>query len=74
MHDFYRLEGGYEETAEEQINRACRKLVADMEYEARIQAVIDYYAIHKSPPRVKINKTEARTMMLTVEQYIEVTL
>ena len=72
MQDFYRCEQGYEVQAEEQINKACRKLVADMEYEARIQAVIDYYALYKPPPRYKVDKTEARTIKLTVEQYIEV--
>ena len=36
MQDFYRCEQGYEEQVEEQINKACHKLVSDMEYEARI--------------------------------------
>ena len=72
MQDFYRCERGYEEMAEDQINKACTKLVSDMEYEARIQAVIEYYALHKPAPRYKVDKTEARTMKLTVEQYQQV--
>ena len=72
MQDFYRLEQEYEEKVEEQINKACRKLVSDLEYEARVQVIIDYYALHKPPPRLKVDKTETSTIKLTVEEYIKV--
>ena len=48
---------------------ACPKLVKDMHYEARIQAVISYYAKYRDE---KVDKTVARTMTLTREQYLPV--
>ena len=72
MQDFYSYEQGYEEKVEETINKACHKLVADMEYEARVQAVIDYNALHRPPPLVKVSRNKAKTIKLTVEQYMQV--
>ena len=48
---------------------ACPKLVKDMHYEARIQAVITYHAKYRD---VKVTKGDARTMTLTREQYLQV--
>lgn len=50
-------------------NRACVKLVADMLYEARIQAVIDYKA---KVENVKMKKGPARDIVLTRDQYLRV--
>jgi hypothetical protein len=43
------------------------KLVVDMHYEARIQAIITF---HTSSFREKVNKKDARTMLLTQDQYL----
>ncbi|CAO2164416.1 unnamed protein product, partial [Urochloa humidicola] len=66
--DFYRCEEGHERKASRVAATACKKLVQDMHYEARVQAVIDYYAM----TGVKVKKKEARLMYLTREQYISV--
>ena len=50
---------------------ACPKLVKDMHYEARIQAVITYHTKFRDE---KITKGDARTMTLTREQYLQVCL
>ncbi|TVT99433.1 hypothetical protein EJB05_55205, partial [Eragrostis curvula] len=41
MLDFYRIEEGYEDLARQVARTACHKLVKDMMYEARNQAIID---------------------------------
>jgi len=56
-------------TAIQVASKACYKLVADMLYEARIQAVIDYKA---KIERVRIYKGPARDLRLTREQYLRV--
>ena len=50
-------------------SKACYKLVADMLYEACIQAVIDYKARIE---KVKIYKGHVRDIRLTREQYLRV--
>jgi hypothetical protein len=40
-----------------------------MHHEARVQAVIDFYASARS---MTITKAQARTMTMTQEQYLEV--
>ena len=50
-------------------SKACYKLGADMLYEARIQAVIDYKARIE---KVKIYKGPMRDIRLTREQYLRV--
>ena len=50
-------------------SKACYKLGADMLYEARIQAVIDYKARIE---KVKIDKGLARDIRLTRKQYSRV--
>ena len=67
MQDFFRCEEGYEGQAAVVAHEADKKLVKDMHYEARIQAIIDYYANYR---RMKVKKEEARTMKLTWEQYL----
>lgn len=68
MQDFFRCEEGYDQMADQTARSVCRKLVKDMHYEARVQAVIDYWA----EKIVRVKKAEARTMMLTREQYLSV--
>lgn len=48
--------------------RCCKKLVVDMHYEARIQAIIKY---HGAILREKVSKKDARTMKLTRDRYLE---
>ena len=43
----------------------------DMHYEARVQAIIDYYAQYRG---MKVKKEEARTMNLTQEQFLKVNI
>ncbi|XP_072146291.1 uncharacterized protein [Setaria viridis] len=47
----------------------AKKLVKDMHYEARVEAIIDFYAEYK---RMRIKKEEARTMNLTKEEFMAV--
>ena len=62
MQDFFRCEEGYEAKADAVADKATMKLVKDMNYEARIQAVIQY---HVEILRERIPKRAARTMSLT---------
>jgi hypothetical protein len=48
---------------------SCKKLVVDMHYEARIQAIVTY---HDSVLGEKVSKKDARTMSLTPDQYLQV--
>jgi len=52
-------------------NTACYKLVADMLYEVRVQAVVDYKSCIE---KVKVGKPEARNIRLTREQYVRVSV
>ena len=52
-------------------NTACYKLVADMLYEVRVQAVVDYKSRIE---KVKVGKSEARNIRLTQEQYVRVSV
>ena len=71
MRDFYRCQEGYEAKAASISEEAAKKLVKDMHYEARVQAIIDYYAQRR---RMKIKKEEARTMNLIWEQFLKVNI
>ena len=71
MQDFFRCEEGYEAKADVVVDKAAKKLVKDMHYEARIQAVIQY---HVEILRVRVPKSATRTMRLTPEQYLEVSI
>jgi hypothetical protein len=48
---------------------SCKKLVVDMHYEARIQAIV---SSHTSILGEKVIKQDARTMSLTRDQYLQV--
>ena len=71
MQDFYWLAEGYADKADQVQDTVCKKLVLDMHYEAQIQCVINYGAVKFGR---KISKAEARTLKLTMEQYLEVKL
>jgi hypothetical protein len=71
MQDFFRCEEGMEDRADLVATKVCKKLVKDLHYEARVQAVITYHGLYL---RTKISKIDARTMMLTRQQYIEVNI
>jgi hypothetical protein len=43
MQDFFRCEAGYEARADAVATTSCKKLVVDMHYEARIQAIVSYH-------------------------------
>ena len=64
MQDFFRCQEGFEGTADVVANTACKKLVVDMHYEARIQAIISF---HGTVLGRKVSKQNARTMTLTQE-------
>jgi hypothetical protein len=69
MQDFFRCEAGYEARANVVATTSCKKLVVDKHYEARIQAIITF---HGSVLGVRVTKTQARTMSLTRDQYLQV--
>ena len=71
MQDFIICEEGYEAKADAVADKAAKKLVKDMHYEARIQAMIQY---HTEILRERIPKSAARTMSLTLEQYLKVNI
>ena len=71
MQDFYRCEEGMMTVAREVSNTACQKLVADMLYEARIQANCDY---KRRIEKVKTNKGDVRNLRLTQEQYMMINI
>ena len=70
MQDFFRCEG-YEAKVDVVADKATKKLVKDMHYEARIQAVTQYRVEFL---RDRIPKRAARTMSLTLEQYLKVNI
>jgi hypothetical protein len=65
------VEPRYEAWANKVAETACCKLVKDMHYETRIQAIIQYYAEYK---HMKIKKPQARQMRLTKEEYMMVNI
>ena len=71
MQDFYRWEDGTLPEATMVANTTCYKLVADMLYEARVQAIMDYKARIE---KVKVKKPAARDIRLTREQYVHVSV
>jgi hypothetical protein len=50
---------------------ACRKLMKDMHYEARVQAVIPYHAKYLGE---KVKKPIAKQMLQTREQYMKLNI
>jgi hypothetical protein len=56
MQDFFRCEARYEARAYVVATTSCKKLVVDMHYEARIQAMVSY---HGSVLGEKVTKQQA---------------
>ena len=71
MQDFFRCEEGYEAKVDAVADKAAKKLIKDMHYEACIHTVIQY---HTEILRERIPKRAARTMSLTPEQYLKVNI
>ena len=71
MQDFYRCQEGYKAKAASIFEEAIEKLMKDLHYEARVQAIIDYYDQYRG---MKVKKEEARTMNLTREQFLQVNI
>jgi hypothetical protein len=69
MQDFFRCQAGFEDMADVVATKCCRKLVTDMHYEARVQAIVSYYGTILGQ---RITKVQARTVTLTQEQYLQV--
>jgi hypothetical protein len=69
MQDFFRLQDGCEDVAALVVTKACKRLVKDLHYEARIQAVITFNGGYLGK---KVTKKEAREMTLTKEEYMQV--
>jgi hypothetical protein len=67
MQDFFRYKEGFEARVEVVATKSYKKLVVDMHYEARLQAIITY---HGSILGEKVTKRDTRPMMLTQDQYI----
>ena len=71
MQDFFIYESGQEAKADVVLDKAAKKLVKDMHYEARVQVMIQFYAEHRGE---KVNRKDARTINLTREQYMQVNI
>jgi hypothetical protein len=69
MQDFFRCEAGYEARVNVVATTSCKKLVVDMHYEARIQAIVNYHGFVIGK---KVTKQDTRTMSLTRDQYLQV--
>jgi len=69
MQDFFRLQEGFEDTADMVLTKACKRLVKQLHYEARVQAIITY---HGSYLATKVTKKEARDMSMTKEEFMKV--
>ena len=71
MQDFFRVQEGQEEAASLVLTKLCKKLVKELHYVARIQAVVTFNASYLGN---KLSKKEARTMVLAKQDYLRVTL
>jgi hypothetical protein len=67
MQDFFRCEAAYETRSDVVATTSCKKLIVDLHYEARIQAIVSY---HCSVLGEKVTKQDSRTMSLTRDQYL----
>jgi hypothetical protein len=69
MQLYYRCKEGFEARAEAMLTKACKKLIMDIHYEARVHAIVTY---HRSILGEDVKKPQARSMTLTRNQYIQV--
>ena len=68
MQDFYMCAEGHEARANELAHMACYKLVKDMHYEARVQAVILYCAEYEDR---SVKEPATRDNFLMRDQYLK---
>ena len=61
---FFKCEARYEGRVDVVATTRCKKLVVDIYYEARIQAI---FTFHASILREKVSKKDARTISLTCD-------
>jgi hypothetical protein len=61
MQLYFRCEEGFEVRTEVVLTKACKKVVVDIHYEARVQAIITY---HRSILGEDVKKPQARSMTL----------
>jgi hypothetical protein len=61
MQDFFRCQAGFEDRVALVASKECKKLVKDLHYEARVQAVIRYNVVFLG---TKVIKADTRKMML----------
>jgi hypothetical protein len=66
---FFICEAGYETRADVVATTSCNKLVMDMHYKARIEAIVTY---NGSVLGEKVSKQDVRTMSLTRDRYLQV--
>jgi protein associated with RNAse G/E len=71
MQDFFRCQERFEDRATLVAIKVYKKLMKDMHYEARIQAVITDNMTFLGR---KVTKADARSVMLTRQQYLEVNI
>ena len=71
MQEYFKLDDGFEGTAEAVAKRACRKCVVDVHHEARLQAIIDYYGT-KLEQKVTKKDIREQDLTLTKPQFLEV--
>jgi hypothetical protein len=71
MQNFFRCVDGYEGRADVVATMCYKKLVMDMHYKARIQAIITF---DTSVLGEKVSKKDAKTMPLTWDQYLQVNI
>ena len=71
MQEYFKLDDGFEGTAEAVAKRACRKRVVDIHHEVRLQAIIDYYGT-KLGQKVTKKDIREQDLTLTKPQFLEV--
>jgi hypothetical protein len=62
MQLYYRCEEGFDARVEAVLTKACKKLIMDIHYEERVQAIVTY---HRSILGEGVKKPRARSMTLT---------
>jgi len=69
MQDFFRCDEGFEDRAARVQDKVCRSRLSDLYHETRLQCIINYSADVLGQV---VRKADARTRMLTKEQYLSV--
>jgi len=69
MQDFFRCDEGFEDWAARVQDKVCRSRLSDLYHKTRLQCIINYSA---NVLGQVVRKADARTRMLTKEQYLSV--